>query len=345
MFINLDLVRVYDVRSTRNGNPSGTVALFGGLITFRCTVMNNLAVLGRGIHVFLGKENVTGEFRRRIAYRIMAGGEGAPEAESPLSPLITIRDVRRTSSRSNTVGAGRLAVSCANLGISIPFWVKGPGEGAYRIVLPGYYLSQPARETSETQAPRPKWIDKFRWQAGLHDISSDIKGAALKGWLETLGLTGIPARPPQEWRKCATCRWHVCLGDEGRSTWEMRDKGEVAPRHFCAHPAHTESGEPAPLAIKAVRFANEALAHYGRNARAGSFIWITPHRKGRPVQLQDQAIWEEGCELHTFRGEADWSRLKLVDGKAVIEVVKIGTSHIYELEARFQKSLGIWPRA
>jgi len=104
-------------------------------------------------------------------------------------------------------------------------------------------------------------------------------------------------------------------------------------------------GNPVPLAMEAVRFANETLAHYGRKAGANSLIWITPHRKGTPARLQEQALWEEGCNLHTFRGETDWSRINTNDDKTVIEIPMMGTSSICEIEVRFQGSSGCRSRA
>ena len=343
-----DLVRVYDARPTSNNHPSGMVALFSGLLTFRSVVINNRAVLGKDVYVFFDRRNVTREFSMVLARRIANGSDGAPQGELSFTPVVTVYDTRRLPGRNNTAGMGRLFISHAGLGISIPFWVKEPEDGAYRIVLPGYYITppyDPVKGKLNPKALEPKWIDKFRWQAGSHDISSDIKGAALKGWLYGLGLTGAPARHSHEWRKCATCRWHIVLHDDGRSTWEMRDKGDVAPRHFCAHPARMGDGDPVPLAMEAVRFANEALAHYGRKAGANSLIWITPHRKGTPARLQEQALWEEGCSLHTFRGEADWSRINTADGKAVMEIPRMGTGSICEIEVRFQCSPGRRSRA
>lgn len=341
--LRIDLVRVYDIRPTRNGNLSGMVAFFGGVISFRCVVIDGRAVLGEDLSVFFRNRNVTGDFRKRIAQRIMRGSEGAPGDEGALAPQVTVYDCRRTVTRNHTVGRGRLFISCDGLGISIPFWVKKPEEGAYRVVLPGYYASPPHDPVKEKLAPgsqRPEWVEKFRWQLGSRDISSDIKGVALRGWLEGLGLRGAPARPPHEWRKCATCRWHVIRTCETRSTWDVRDQGEVAPRHFCIHPAYMREGESVPIARRAVSFANEALAHYGRSAGANSFIWITPHRKGVPGRLQDQAIWEEGCKLHTFRGEADWSCITSIEGMTVLEVPEVGTGRIYQLEVRFQDRPG-----
>ncbi|MCL6560796.1 MAG: hypothetical protein K6U74_18775 [Firmicutes bacterium] len=337
--IKTDLVRVYDIRPTRGGNLSGMVAFFGGVLSFRCVVIDGRAVLGEDVLVFFRKRNVTGDFRKRIAERMMRGSEGAPGDEDAPLPQVTVYDCRRIVARNHTVGRGRLFISYAGLGISIPFWVKRPEEEAYRVVLPGYYSSPPHDPVKEKLAPaskRPRWVEKFRWQVGSCDISSDIKGAALKGWLEGLGLRGAPARPPHEWRRCATCMWHVIRTCEARSTWDLRDQGEVAPRHFCTHPAYIKDGDPVPIAKRAVRFANEALAHYGRCAGANSFVWITPHRKGVPGRLQDQAIWEEGCNLHTFRGEADWSCITSLDERTVLEVPEAGTSRIYELEVRFE---------
>ncbi|NPV54787.1 MAG: hypothetical protein HPY71_14945, partial [Firmicutes bacterium] len=268
--ISTDLVRVYDTRPTSSNNhASGMVALFSGLLTFRCVAINDQAVLGKDVYVFFDRRNVTRTFSKMVARRIACGSEGAPQGELSFTPVLTVYDTRRLSGRNNTVGMGRLFISHAGLGISIPFWVKEPENGVYRIVLPGYYITPPYDPVKEKLNPRalePKWMDKFRWQVGSHDISSDIKGAALKGWLYGLGLTGAPARPGHEWRRCATCRWHVFLDDEGRSTWEIRDSGDVAPRHFCAHPARMKDSDPVPLATEAVRSANEALAHYGRKA-------------------------------------------------------------------------------
>ncbi|NPV81528.1 MAG: hypothetical protein HPY52_14915 [Firmicutes bacterium] len=343
-----DPVRVYDVRPTSNNHPSGMVALFSGLLNFRCVVINDRAVLGKDVYVFFDRQNVTRAFSNMLARRMAGGSEGAPQGELSFTPVLTVYDTRRLSGRNNTVGMGRLFISHAGLGISIPFWVKEPENGAYRIVLPGYYTNppyDPVKEKLDPRALEPRWMDKFRWQVGSHDISSDIKGAALKGWLYGVGVEGVPARSNHEWRRCATCRWHVFLGDEGRSTWEMRDKGDVAPRHFCAHPARMRDGDPVALAMEAVRFANEALAHYGRKARADSLIWITPHKKGIPARLQDQVIWEEGCDLHTFRGEADWSRITSAGERVVIEIPRIGTNKIHEIELKFPKSPERRPRA
>ncbi|HHY46305.1 MAG TPA: hypothetical protein GX506_03300 [Firmicutes bacterium] len=346
--ISTDLVRVYDTRPTSNNHASGMVALFSGLLTFRCVVINDRAVLGKDVYVFFERRNVTRAFSKMLARRIASGSEGAPQGEPSFTPVLTVYDTRRLPGRNNTVGMGRLFISHAGFGISIPFWVKEPEDRAYRIVFPGYYIHppyDPVKEKLNPKALEPKWIDKFRWQVGSHDISSDIRGAALKGWLYGLGLTGTPARLGHEWRRCATCRWHVFLDDEGLSTWEMRDSGEVAPRHFCAHPAYMRDGDPVPLAMEAVRFANEALAHYGRKARADSLIWITPHKKGIPARLQEQAIWEEGCNLHTFRGEADWSRITSAGERVVIEIPRIGTNKIHEIEVKFPKSPERRPRA
>lgn|GEM_PF-3005294 len=137
--ISTDFVRVYDTTPTSNNHPSGMVALFSGLLTFRCVVINDRAVLGKDVYVFLERQNVTRVFSTMLARRIANGSEGAPQGELSFTPVLTVYDTRRLPGRNNTVGMGRLFISHAGFGISIPFWVKEPEDRAYRIVLPGYY--------------------------------------------------------------------------------------------------------------------------------------------------------------------------------------------------------------
>ncbi|HHV61440.1 MAG TPA: hypothetical protein GXX51_02215 [Firmicutes bacterium] len=107
--ISTDIMRVYHTRPTSNNHASGMVALFSGLLTFRCVVINDRAVLGRDVYVFFERRNVTREFAKMVARRIAGGSDGAPQGELPFTPVLSsgLIKLEMAFSGLTTVGIAR----------------------------------------------------------------------------------------------------------------------------------------------------------------------------------------------------------------------------------------------
>lgn len=296
-------------------NPqTGRATLPGFWTTANGTPMNDFGVAGPKINV---REEIT---RRLLAEK---PNEGLPEQPIDMRlPQGKITAVQIASGSNGYRGSVWMRFIKDDWSASVRFAVfeaSEEQESGYHVTMPKFMMFTYRQDDG---------VHEDQHYIRIENATGDVLGAALVAWAKKAGVEPVPARPKRNWRVCATCKWHRVLPSLRKSSYQIRDEGEVDPRHMCSRP-----GSEHVIGLMSVKIANEALLRYGRRARASQTIYLTPYDeyldlrnhldrfpgiigKSRvPMELQNDDIWVEGCRHHAFRNEPVVERVDIQESE------------------------------
>jgi len=293
---------------SKNGNPYAWAQTQSGFISWLAVLVNNTKVFLPGttftpdwkvyndvnFYTLEGKPSNTtilNDITSRLMHNSLNGGLPQREDGTTRVPLAKIQEVSTKPNSKGTYGGFvKLKFKDSHYIVSVKFPIFTKQDGS---------LSTAAPKIMRFQHQEMLGRDEDRDIIRYSDVTGDVLGAVLQIWAEEAKREIKLERRPHQWRVCATCRWHQReIWPQRRSSYEMRDDGEIKPRHRCSFP-----GQEHIIGAESVRLANDSLSHYSRRAKAWSTIWLTPHRRGVPGDMQEQDIWVESCKNHAFTGE------------------------------------------